>query len=229
MIKRLKRILIATAIGLVLCAAGIWALTRLLEEGVPRYEGRLLASWRDQANSPDAAASAPARAFLNTNLIPQLTRTMFADTNDSRLRLAVIDQLNDLPGIQIYFTVAYGRRAAAAEALGELGPLAKAAIPDLLKALKGSDPAPRPTAAAALGHIHAQPELIVPLLITLLDDAQEGVPESAAEALGDFGDSSKPAVPKLVELLKSHDKELHAATVAALKHIAPEELSKAGY
>lgn len=229
MVKRLKRILIATAIGLVLCTAGVWALTRLLDEGVPRYQGRLLSSWRDQANSADAAASAQARFVVNTNIIPQLERIMFTDTNDSRLRLAVIDQLNDLPGVHIYFTVAYGRRAAAAEALGELGPLAQAAIPDLLKALKGRDPALRPNAAVALGQIHSQPELIIPLLVTLLDDAEDGVPASAATALGEFGELSKPAVPKLLEMSKIREKDLHAAVMVALKHIAPDEASKVGY
>lgn len=229
MVKRLKRILIATAIGLVILAGCIWGLTRLLDEGVPRYQGRLLTTWIDLANSQDPAASAAARLVLNTNIIPQLTRTMFQDTNDSRLRLAVIDQLINLPGVQIYFTTADTRRAGAAAALGQLGPLANTAIPDLIKVLKGSDTPPRPNATAALGQIHSQPEIVIPLLVTLLDDPQDGVPASAATALGEFGDLAKPAIPKMRELLKVWDKDLHAAIMGTLKKIAPDEASKVGY
>src|SRR5215831_12383261 len=101
MIKRLRRILIGTVIGLVLLAGSIWALTRLLNEPIPRYQGRFLSDWLEQAHSRDAAVSNQACMVLSTTIIPQLTQTMFCDTNDSRLRLALVDQLNDLPGVQI--------------------------------------------------------------------------------------------------------------------------------
>ena len=228
MIKRLRRILIGTVIGSVLLAGGIWVMTRLLNEEIPRYQGRFLSDWLAQANSRDASLSNQACTFLKAAIIPQLTQTMFSDTNDSRVRLALIDQLNDLPGVQINSTTAYGRRAAAAEWLGEMGPLAQPAVPDLIKVLKSKDPAPRPNAARALGNIHSQPEQIIPFLITLLDDQQDDVPDGAALALGAFGSLSKPAVPKLRELLKVPDKDLHAAVTKALKQIAPEELSTAG-
>jgi hypothetical protein len=227
MIKRLKRMLIATAIGLVLLAGSLWALTRLLNEAVPRYQGRFLSEWIEQAHSRDVTASNQACMVLSATIIPQLTQTMFCDTNDSRLRLALIDQLNDLPGVQIYVTTAYGRRAGAAQWLGQIGPLAKPAIPDLIKVLKRSDPAPRPNAARALGDIHSQPELIIPLLRSLLDDPQDDVPDGAALALGAFGNLSKPAVPKLKELLKVPDKDLRAAAAKALKQIAEAEAPKA--
>ena len=148
MIKRLRRILIGTAIGLVFLAGSIWALTRLLNEAIPRYQGRFLSDWIEQAHSRDAAMSNQACMVLSTTIIPQLTQTMFCDTNDSRLRLALIDWLNDLPGVQIYSTTAPMRRASAAEWLGEIGPPAQPAIPDLIKVLKSKDPAPRPNAGA---------------------------------------------------------------------------------
>jgi HEAT repeats len=228
MIKRLRRILIGTVIGLVLLAGTIWALTRLLNEEIPRYQGRFLSDWLEQAHSRDAALSNQACLVLTATIIPQLTQTMFYDTKDSRLRLALIDQLNDLPGVQIYSTTAPVRRAAAAEWLGSIGPLAQPAIPDLIKALKGKDPAPRPNAARALGDIHSQPEQIIPFLITLLDDPQDDVPDGAALALGAFGSLSKAAVPKLQELLKVPDKDLRAAAGRALKQIAEAEGHKAG-
>jgi hypothetical protein len=228
MMKRLKRILVASAIGVALCVAGIWGLTRALNEGTPRYQGQTMDYWLEQANSQDAAASNQAWVVLNTTVIPQLVRTMFEDTNDSRLRLALIDQLNALPGVQIYSTLAEGRRAVSARALGEIGPRAKATIPELIKVLKGNDPGPRPAAASALGQIHCEPETVIPLLVALLDDPQDGVPEEAATALGQFGSLSKAAVPKLLELLKVPDKDLYFAVTTALKQIAPEEAPKSG-
>jgi HEAT repeat protein len=154
--------------------------------------------------------------------MPQLTEAMFHDTNDSRLRLALVDQLNTLPGVQICSTVAAARRVAATQAIGQIGPQAKGTIPDLIKVLKGNDPAPRPAAASALGQIHGEPETIIPLLIALLDDPQDGVPENAASALGNWGSLSKAAVPKLLPMLKAPDKDLRRAATLALKQIDPE-------
>ncbi len=228
MIKRLKRILVATAIGLVICAAGIWALVRVLNEGTSRYQGHPLYYWVQQADSPDAAASHQAEVVLNGTILPRLTETMFHDTNDLHLRLALIEQLNKLPGVNIYSTTAYGRRAEAARQLGQIGPRAKAAIPDLIKVLNGKDPAPRSPAALALGQIHSEPDTIIPLLMKLLDDPQDGVPESAVGGMGQFGGLAKAAVPKLLQLLKGPDKDMRHAAVIALQQIAPEEVAKPG-
>jgi len=67
--------------------------------------------------------------MLNGVIIPYLTNQMFADTNDSRMRVALIEQLNALPGVHIYFTRQDGRRVQAINDLGSLGPIAKAASP----------------------------------------------------------------------------------------------------
>jgi HEAT repeat protein len=228
MIKRLKRILVASAIGLAVCAAGIWVLVRVLDEGVPRFQGQPLIYWLQHASSPDAAASHQAEMVLNTTILPQLTETMFHDTNDSQLRLALIEQLNTLPGVNIYRSTAYGRREEAARQLGQAGPRAKATIPDLIKVLNGKDPAPRAPAAFSLGQIHSEPDTIIPLLMNLLNDPQEGVPEAAATGLGQFGGLAKAAVPKLLQWSKGPDKELRHAAIIAIEQIVPEEAAKAG-
>jgi hypothetical protein len=159
--KRIARIATATVIGLVLVAGAIWALARALDEGVPRFQGQPLDYWVTRANSPDAAVSNQACLVLLTKIIPQLTDTMFHDTNDSRLKLALVEQLNHLPGIHIFTSTAASRRFGAAESLGQIGPLAKATIPDLIKVLKGKAPAPRPAAALALGRIQSAPKTIM--------------------------------------------------------------------
>jgi hypothetical protein len=227
--KSWQRLLVASAVGLALCTGGIWVLARSLDEDLPRYQGQTLFYWLKRADSQDVTASNQACLVLNSSVIPRLTQTMFHDTNDSRFRLALIDQLNALPGVFIHSTVANDRRVAAALALGQIGPRAKATIPDLVKVLRGNDPAPRPAAAFAAGRIHSEPETIIPLLAALLDDPQDGVREMAATSLGEFGGLSKAAVPQLLELFKLRsDKDLNNAVAVALKQIDPGAATKAG-
>jgi HEAT repeat protein len=153
---------------------------------------------------------------------------MFHDTNDSSLRLGLIERLNGLPGVQILFVPADGRRGQAVESLAEMGPRAKAAIPDLIKAVKGNDSVVRGPAARALGQIHSEPDVIIPLLMDCLDSPLEGVPEGAAGGLGEFGPLAKVAIPKLIEMLKVREKDLHAAVQLALKKIDPEATTQGG-
>lgn len=229
MIPRLKRILIGVVIGSAVLAGGIWVMIHTLGNyDDERYEGKPLSYWLEQAESREAATSNHARALLEALVIPQLTARMFCDTNDSSLRLGLIDQLNNLPGVQILYLPAESRRVRAANSLGDIGPRARAAIPDLIKALKGNDAAVQGPAANALGRIHSEPDKIIPMLIQCLDSPVQGVPEGAAEGLGEFGPLSKAAVPKLTELLKVRDKDLLRAVRSALKEIDPEAAAKAG-
>jgi HEAT repeat protein len=178
-------------------------------------------------NSPVPALSNDTRVVIQTVVIPDLTVTMFYDTHDSKLRSSLIDELNTLPGVNIYFIPAAGRRAQAAASLGTLGPQAQVALPDLIKALKGSDQAVRGAAAKALGEIRSQPETVIPILVAYVDDPQDEVPPAAVEALGNFGALSRPALPKLIPLLKKPDKDLQRALRIALRQIDPEEAAKA--
>ena len=91
--KRIPRILVAAVIGLGLIVGALWALARALDEGAPRYQGQSLDYWIARANSQDAAASNQACLILQTTIIPQLTETMFHDTNDSHLKLALVEGL----------------------------------------------------------------------------------------------------------------------------------------
>ena len=222
MLARLKRILIGVAIGVALLAGAVWLLIHTLGQRETLYQGKTFNYWVGQMNGRAAALSNQTRLVLDKEIIPQLTETMFHDTNDSPLRLALVAEMNSLPGVQIYLPRASSRRAGAANSLGTIGPGARPAIPHLIKALKGNDRAVRPAAARALGQIQGEPETVIPLLIACLDDPQEGLPAAAAEALGLFGARSKAAAPKLLQLLKIPDKELQAAIRLALKRIDPE-------
>jgi hypothetical protein len=228
MFPRLKRIVFGVAIGAAVFAAGIWILILALGEHQTLYAGKPLNYWLEGVNSRDTSVSNQVRQVLATEIIPKLTWAMFNDTNDSRLRLALIEELNSLPGVNIYFPTADGRRVFAAQELGEFGVCAKAAIPELLKAVKGKDPIVRPAATRALGQVHCEPDLIIPMLIACLDDPQDDMAEAAADALGKFGAMAKAAVPKLIPLLKAPDKDLRHAAIQALKQIDPDEAAKAG-
>jgi HEAT repeat protein len=228
MLKRLKRILVGVVVGVAVLTFATWILIQTLGYHEDRYQGRSLSYWIKQAETPEAAISNQARVVLESQVIPQLTAKMFSDTNDSSLRLSLIEKLNALPGVQILFIQADGRRAGVVTDLGDMGSRAKAAIPDLIKALKGNDSAVRGPAAKALGQIHCEPEKIIPLLVDCLNSPLEGLPEGAARGLGEFGPLAQAAAPKLVELLKVPDKEMRAAAHSALMKIQPEAATQAG-
>lgn len=224
--ERILRLFLAVGVGLGVIAGGIWILSKTLGDRETRYQGKPLYYWVTQSSSADTAASNQANVVLINDIIPQLTEAMFHDTNDSRLRSALVEKLNGLPGINIYFTPASSRRGEAAMAFGDFGPAARPAIPALLQALKSNDAAVHGAAILALGKIHAQPDVIIPLFVGYLDN--NDLNDEAAQALGNFGSLASSAVPKLVTLLKVPDKDLHHAVVEALKKIDPEAAAKAG-
>ena len=79
-------------------------------------------------------------------------------------------------------------RAAAARILGEMGPKAKDAVPDLQAALGDADTEVRRSAARALGDIGGASKPSVPALGKALKDPDAQVRQSAAYALGRIGD-----------------------------------------
>lgn len=225
-LKRLLRILVGVLIGSALLAAIIVLLIFTLGEHEAHYENKRLYDWITLLKSPNPASSNAAQLVLDRTIIPQLSRDMFQDTNDSRLRLFLIENLNTLPEVNIYYRTADTRRADAATRLGDFGPAAKAATPALVRGLQGNDAPVRAASAEALGKIQADPPIVIPLLIKCLDD--ELVNEAAALALADYGPPAKAAVPKLIKLSTVPDKDLHRAVVLALTKIDPEAAAQAG-
>jgi HEAT repeat protein len=111
-------------------------------------------------------------------------------------------------------------RAQAAEALGGIRILAKAALPDLLNALKDADASVRETAAEALADIGSDAAKVIPALLPLLSDADMNVRCAAARSIGDFGTAARTAVPALQNAQKN-DKHpfVREAAADALKDI----------
>ncbi len=118
-------------------------------------------------------------------------------------------------------------RMAAAEAIGEFGPRAKAAVPALIELLKDDDGMVRWTAIEALGNIGPEANAAVPTLIAVsLKDTDENNVQWAADTLGEIGPEAKKAVPALTELLthKSMGIQWTAAEVFSAKSAQSQRL-----
>ncbi|MDB6067957.1 MAG: repeat protein [Pedosphaera sp.] len=113
-------------------------------------------------------------------------------------------------------------RAAAAEALGLIGPAAQPAIPSLLRETNNPNSQIRANALWALASIHAGPDCTVRLLTSALSDCDPGVRIVAAESLGYFQADAKPAVPALTKLLNDKNAVLREVAIRSLKQIDPE-------
>ena len=215
----------AALLGLFIFAGAVWWLSRSLGDHEPRYAGKTLDDWRQQLESRDTGSSNQAYLALNNQIIPRLVEQMLHDTNDSKFRLSLIDDVDRLPGVQINFTKAPGRRLLAVGCLGSLGPPAAAAVPFLIQTLKGPEDRLCEPAIQALGQIHSNPDEVIPLLITYLAD--DDLDDAAATALGNYGSVAREAFPKIVPLLKARNSATRAAARAALKEIDPDAAAKA--
>ncbi len=180
---RLLFFLIAAA---ALCAAPACAGE---EEGKPepKLKGKTISHWLKQVDHPNRGlqvragkALAEAPEELHEMLIPKLIPLLKAERENTRPWAAL--------------------------ALGEYGPKAKAAIPDLMPMLKGTQyERNRAAAAKALGQIlkgaepSPQVDEVVKEMIRLFDDQYLDVRHEAVKALGMIGMAAKACVPRLVK------------------------------
>ena len=113
-------------------------------------------------------------------------------------------------------------RASAVEALGKIGPEAKAAVPSLIQALKDRYEFVRAGAAEALGKIGTDANSVVPHLIQALKDDNGFVRRSAAEALGRMGSDANSVVPHLIQVVKNEKGFIRASAIEALGKIGTD-------
>ena len=130
---------------------------------------------------------------------------------------------------------AVGYRNRAARSLGQFGPQAKYAVPDLLASLKSlqneDDFLARCSIIEALGNIgHYSPEVIQALIDALNDTRFSICRDDAAVALGKLGPKAISAVPDLIKASRDYDdgvedmdrySELRMEAVKALEKIDP--------
>ena len=120
----------------------------------------------------------------------------------------------------------YCRRAA--QALGQMGPEAKDAIPLLVRALQSPSLEVRAFAVDALGRIASEPQTVVPAILAEVDLPKEHINYAplapfrrlAARALGRFGPKAAAAVPVLEKALQNEDPLYRVQAALALWKIA---------
>jgi HEAT repeat protein len=103
--------------------------------------------------------------------------------------------------------------------LAFVGPPAKSATPEILKALADPSPAVRRKAAYALGRIDADPEAVVESMVAAMADKDNDVRQAIAEALPKM---PAAAVPALNKALKENNKDLVPMAIHILGKIGPE-------
>jgi uncharacterized protein (TIGR03067 family) len=111
----------------------------------------------------------------------------------------------------------WGERWWAAEALAEIGPPAKDAVPDLIKALKDPEHFVRGAAARALGSIGPAAADAVPALALMLDEVSLLTRPYALKALKEIGLSSKGAAEVFVKLLGDEDEKVRSIALEAFR------------
>ncbi|MDB6112697.1 MAG: repeat protein [Pedosphaera sp.] len=117
---------------------------------------------------------------------------------------------------------------ATADSLGAIGPLARPAVPSLLRGVTNKDENVRFGSLSALELIGPESSLLMPVLETSLKDNDWKVRNQAAHMLGGLGADAKHAVPAILPLLIDTQRMVRVAATNALIAIDPEAAAKAG-
>jgi HEAT repeat protein len=244
-----KRVQIA--LTLLLVAVGGVIAWQVLRQREPVYQGKPLSHWL-QSYGPDSDSAEVDDAVhtIGTNAIPALLGMLQAKNSGLKLALAALgfhylpaetqhmraekglsalgaDASNAVPAlIEIYeLNASPTARHAAANALVEIGPAAKHAIPALINSANSTNSEVRAFAAYTLGRMALEPEMVDPVLIKALHDPDRDVRYNAAFGLGSFafmGGDAKAAVPALIESLQDSYMGARCGAAQALGHIHSE-------
>src|SRR5579863_6837915 len=120
--ERITRIIAGVIVGVAVLCGIIWLLSKTLGNGFERaYAGRTTQDWAQQLDGHDPGASNAAFTVVTSQVVPQIEDAMLNDTHDSPIRVSLVNLLNCLPGVQVYYFEAGQRRSVAAGNLGFLG------------------------------------------------------------------------------------------------------------
>ncbi len=149
--------------------------------------------------------------------IPALIETLTDRDRDVRMRAVLAlkemgaDASNAVPAIKKVLADAgvgsrtnsfFYLRAAAASALGKIGPSTAGALPDLRAALKESNSYLRGQAAVAVWRVDADVDTALPVLLQVMPGTIEDSKWDWIIALGEMGPRAKEAIPQLRNELK---------------------------
>ncbi len=159
--------------------------------------------------------------------IPSLVARLARSDEDHPLVVRLLGKIGPaaVPEILERVSSNNGRvRATAVEALGEIGPGARSALPDLILCRGDADDAVRTQAERALGKVDpswartAAARQAIPGLIKRLNSDVTAQP-GAAETLGEIGPPAREAIPELVKCLGSNFEPVREAARTALGKI----------
>ncbi len=202
----------------------------------PSWHDRSLSSWLKDFDTVRPAASQAAAddalRHIGANALPALLSIL--RSHDSRLYRALLDVVHDQPFIELHLTSAPERHWRAVRAFQALGPIAKPALPSLVRMLDD----PRTTDNAAFAIAGLRPEGVVALTAALTNQHTWVRRRAAATlglaGLGRFDTHSPPAslselradakisVPALLNSLRDQDVYVRARAAIALGLIGQE-------
>ena len=234
---KLRPIPTVLAIGLVLCAA--WVFHRFRE---PKFQGKPLSAWLQEARENDEMAnlllqtdfdspSARALRAMGTDCLPALLRNIRIRQSGFREEVRKFAEQN--PWIGIHPQRFEDVQAQTALAFAVLGPIAKPAVPQLIKLLNSDAPEVRFLAAFSLAKIGRVSEDVVPAISKFarqsLQTNTNAVPGPgdelvAAYSLNQLGDAARPALAQIQALTNAANVEARSMAEAALLKLTRQGL-----
>jgi hypothetical protein len=169
------------------------------------------------------------QSFITIPFTPALARQLTAMT-----ALDILGKSSEGPAAASWLVqrlasdIDYPTRVNLINAVGELGPVAEAAIPVLLASLKNANRSTRQLVLPALSRIRRQPDLVLPALIESLHDKDELVRLRAAQVFPFFGKEAQRAVSALrFTATNDVDAEVRRMAADALRDIGAASADEA--
>jgi HEAT repeat protein len=226
---------------------------RVLSQKEPTYQGRRESAWLSQyAPNTDPSDVDDALRAMGTNAIPLLLDYLRSEDSLFRILLtriglsyvaaevrhqqaekgfAALAEMasNAVPDLaKIYErNDSPSARQAAANALVEIGPASRPALPIIMASATNSDPDVRGFALYTLGRLALDPARVCPILTNAIRDSNREVRVQAAfgiSVLSFMGGDARPAIPALIPALQDSYPPVRCGAAEALGHIhsAPE-------
>jgi len=120
----------------------------------------------------------------------------------------------------------YKVRFRSARTIGQMGPVAKAVVPALIRMLSGDTDDIGPS-AYALGRIGPAASEAIPILVEFLGHENWRVRAACTDALGGIGVETEKVVERLTETLNDEDRRVRELAEEALKNLGGSPVARA--